>query len=119
MDTRDMYFVDISSGDVVPHAEEAKSVSFQIHATPEEVTKLNALFEENYDADMSTFNRAQIPFRQYHNDPENAQYDHSMQKIYAMIHQLGTLETRKNIEEMGVLNPIKKSNTRSDIENLK
>ncbi|XXM72227.1 hypothetical protein ACQ0QQ_21655 [Lysinibacillus sphaericus] len=119
MDTRDTYYVDISSGDVVPHAEEAKSVSFQIHAAPEEVTELKALFENNYDDDMATFNRAQIPFRQYHNDPENTRYDHSMQKIYAMIHKLGTPETRKSIEEMGVLNPNPKTNTRSDIENLK
>ncbi|MCA1057299.1 hypothetical protein LCM10_20355 [Rossellomorea aquimaris] len=119
MVAKDTYYVDISSGDVVPHAEEARSVSFQIKATPEEVSKLKALFQANDEDDMSTFNRAQIPFRQYHNDPENTRYDHSMQKIYSMIHQLGTLETRRNIEEMGVLNPTHQSNSRKDIENLK
>jgi 1,2-phenylacetyl-CoA epoxidase catalytic subunit len=119
MKTRDTYFIDIGSGDVVPHAEEAKSVSYQIQATPEEVTKLKALFEKNYDDEVSTFTRAQIPFREYHKDPENAQYDHSMHKIYQMIHKLGNEETRKSIEEMGVLNYNKESNIREDIENLK
>ncbi|MGR3766371.1 hypothetical protein [Rossellomorea sp. NS-SX7] len=119
MVTKDTYFVDISSGDIVPHAEEARSVNYQIQATPDEVTKLKTLFEKNDDADMSTFNRAQIPFRQYHNDPENAQYDHSMHEIYEMIFKLGSDETRRNIKEMGVLNYNNDSNTRSDIENFK
>jgi hypothetical protein len=119
METRDTYFIDISSGDIVPHAEEAKSVSYQIQATPEEVTKLKTLLEKNYDDEMSTFTRAQIPFREYHKDPENAQYDHSMKEIFEMIFKLGTIETRRNIKEMGVLNYNKDTNTREDIENLK
>ncbi|MEG9299091.1 hydrolase [Mangrovibacillus sp. Mu-81] len=119
METRNTYFIDISSGDVVPHAEEAKSVSYQIRATPEEVTKLKTLLEKNHDDEMSTFTRAHIPFREYHKDPENAQYDHSMKEIFEMIFKLGTEETRRNIKEMGVLNYNKDKNKREDIENLK
>jgi hypothetical protein len=119
MEMGDTYFIDISSGDIVPHAEEAKSVSYQIQATPEEVNHLKTLLEKNYNDEMSTFTRAHIPFREYHKDPENAQYDHSMKEVYEMIFKLGTEETRKNIKEIGVLNYNKDTNTRQDIENLK
>jgi len=37
-------------------------------------------------------------------DKENDAYDYYNKEIYRMIHDLGTEETKKHIESMGILN---------------
>lgn len=118
MEAKRSYYVDMRSGDILEEPSFEESAGLHILATPEERTELQKYFDDNYDDDVSTFIRSHIPFRQYHNDPEDAQYDRSMQKIYAMIYKLGDAETRQHIEKIGVLNE-HKPHVRDDIENLK
>ncbi|MCA1061801.1 hydrolase [Rossellomorea aquimaris] len=119
METKQIYFVDISSGDILQDPNQSASPSFRISATPTEVNELKMLFNENYDDDMSTMRRAQVPFRQYHNSPEDDRYDQSMRDIYAKIYLLGDEEARMHITNMGVLNHTQGTHLREDIRNLK
>ncbi|MGM0843304.1 MAG: hydrolase [Bacillota bacterium] len=119
MESKQTYFVDISSGDILQDPNQNASPSFRIFATPTEVNELTMLFNDNYNDDMSTMRRAQVPFRQYHNSPEDDQYDQSMKNIYSMIYKLGDEEARRHIIEIGVLGHTSDSHLREDIQNLK
>ncbi|OXS53458.1 hypothetical protein B0G93_14314 [Bacillus sp. V-88] len=119
MESKQTYFVDISSGDILQDPNQNTSPSFRIFATPTEVNELKMLFNDNYDDDMSTMRRAQVPFRQYHNSPEDDHYDQSMKDIYAKIYLLGDEEARSHITAIGVLENTSDHHLREDIENLK
>ncbi|MGM0831185.1 MAG: hydrolase [Bacillota bacterium] len=119
MESKQTYFVDISNGDILQDPNQNASPSFRIFATPTEVNELKMLFNDNYDDDMSTMRRAQVPFRQYHNSPEDAQYDQSMRNIYSKIYLLGDEEARLHIIKIGVLEHTSDDQLREDIKNLK
>ncbi|WP_231893368.1 hydrolase [Rossellomorea aquimaris] len=119
MESKHTYYVDISSGDILQDPNQNASPSYKIHATPTEMTELKMLFNENYSDDMSTMRRAQVPFRQYHNAPEDDQYDRSMKDIFAMIYKLGDEEAKRHITEIGILHSTDNAPLRKDIENLK
>ncbi|TMU82165.1 hydrolase [Bacillus sp. BHET2] len=119
MEAKETYFVDISSGDILQDPNQNASPSFRIVATPTEVNELKILFNDNYDDDMSTMRRAQVPFRQYHNSPEDEHYDQSMRNIYLKIYMLGDEEARRHIQKIGVLENDSDYHVREDIENLK
>lgn len=118
MEQKRSYYVDMRSGDILEDPTLEESAGLRILATPDERTELQKSFDENYDDDVATFTRSHTPFKQYHNDPEDAQYDRSLQKVYAKIYELGDLETKQHIEKIGVLDQ-HKPNVRDDIENLK
>jgi hypothetical protein len=40
---------------------------------------------------------------QYHDDPENDDYDAQLTAVYRKLYELGTPETKRHIESMGVL----------------
>ncbi|MBW3111319.1 MULTISPECIES: hydrolase [Bacillaceae] len=119
METKQIYYVDISSGDILQDPNQSASPSFRISATPTEVNELKMLFNDNYDDDMSTMRRAQVPFRQYHNSPEDDRYDQSMKDIYSKIYLLGDEEARRHIVNIGVLERTRETPLREDIKNLK
>ena len=119
MESKQTYFVDINSGDILQDPNQNASTSFRIFATPTEVNELKMLFNDNYDDDMSTMRRAQVPFRQYHNSPEDDHYDQSMRDIYSKIYMLGDEEARRHINEIGILENTSDNHVRKDIENLK
>lgn len=119
MESKQTYFVDISSGDILQDPNQNASPNFRIFATPTEVNELKMLFNDNYDDDMSTMRRAQVPFRQYHNSPEDDQYDQSMRNIYSKIYLLGDEEARLHITKIGILEHTSDDHLREDIKNLK
>ncbi|WP_113930269.1 hydrolase [Bacillus sp. P14.5] len=118
MEAKRSYYVDMRSGDILEEPSFEESAGLHILATPEEREDLKRFFDDNYDDDVSTFFRSHIPFKQYHDDPQDANYDKSLQQVYARIYQLGDTETKRHIEKIGVLDE-HKPHVRDDIENLK
>ncbi|CEG26979.1 hypothetical protein [Bacillus sp. B-jedd] len=100
---KNMYFVDIKTGEIT--METTPETTFTIIANEDEVQDLRELFEQNYDADKRGYLRAHVPWQQYHtfSENENADYDTSIELIYAMLYKLGDGEARKHIESMGIL----------------
>lgn len=97
------YYVSVGSGDII-RQEDAANFEFEIHATEEELNKLEELFEEKEEADNGSARRAITPYYEYHHDGENDAYDASLREIYKLIHKLGSAETKAHIESMN-LNP--------------
>ncbi|GAB7387466.1 hypothetical protein BSNK01_13030 [Bacillaceae bacterium] len=97
-----LYYVSVGARDVFTD----KTVSpfeFEIEATPEEVTRLQHLFDKAAAEDFATFLDTHIPFKLYHEDRVNVEYDRRLQEVYRMIYELGTPQTKRHIEELGLL----------------
>ncbi|PLR97678.1 hydrolase [Bacillus sp. T33-2] len=112
-DEKRTYYVSIESGEVLEEPAELQGY-FKINATGEEVKHLREFMNENYKADLQTFVRSHIPFKEYHKDKEDVKYDKTMDEVYALIYELGDQEARDHIRNMGILDEslLKKSQER-------
>lgn len=97
------YYVAVGSGDILEE-KGAASFEFEIEATPEEIRELETLFEEREREDLAAFVRAHIPIMLYHKDGPNDDYDEDLREIYRKIYELGTPETKRHMEQLGILN---------------
>ncbi|OIK13436.1 hypothetical protein BIV59_05685 [Bacillus sp. MUM 13] len=97
------YYVDLVGGDVLLESIKEENPSFVIEANDSEVNELKSYLEKNHTADMKTYVRSHIPYEEYHKDSQNGKYDRTIQNIYAMIYKLGNEQSRRFIEEMGIL----------------
>lgn len=95
------YYVSVGAGQVLLD-KEAAPFELVIRANEEELNKLQELFEETSSADEAaalTFSGSPTV-----SDPvEDATYDGLMRDIYRLLHELGTDETKRHIESMGIL----------------
>lgn len=96
------YYVSVQAGTVMLNQGDA-AYELEIEATEEEVLALQKLFEQLNASEFDTFIRAHIPAVPYHYDRENDVYDAHLKKIYELIYQLGTKETKEHIKSMGLI----------------
>lgn len=96
------YYVTVGSGEIVQDPT-VTSFEFEIEATDDELNKLQELFEDTAEAELSTARRAMTPYVEYSFDKENDLYDFKLREIYQMLHALGSQRTREHIESMHVL----------------
>lgn len=96
------YYVSVQASSVLPEQGDA-AYEFEIEATEEEVSVLEEVFDDKYFSENDTIRRAMTPWKLYHKDEENDQYDGHLKDAYQIIHRLGTPETRSFIEQMGIL----------------
>ncbi|KIL75720.1 hypothetical protein [Bacillus badius] len=97
---KNVYYIAIETGEIM-RKPTVSPWSFKIYASDEEITSLRELFDANYSVEIGNFLRAHIPYREYHKDSGNDQYDDHLRKIYQMIYELGDEEAKQHIEEMG------------------
>ncbi|SFA91860.1 hypothetical protein SAMN04488072_103262 [Lentibacillus halodurans] len=76
---------------------------FVIYATEDEVRLLRQRLDGMHTSDIHAFFRAHVPIMPYHNDKSNDDYDTGITDAFQMIYELGNEETKKHIENMGVL----------------
>ncbi len=101
MDKR-TYYVSVQAESVMEQQSDS-AYEFEILASEEDVASLQGMFEALDDLDRESALRSHIPYVQYHDDAENDRYDDQLKAIYRKIHELGTPETKKHIESMGIL----------------
>jgi hypothetical protein len=94
------YYVSIASGEILEQAAEPEG-QFKIRATDEEVKHLKEFMVENYKADWDSFWEAHVPFKEYHTNKTNPEYDNTMKEMYAMLYELGDEATKQHISSMG------------------
>ncbi|MFC5402122.1 hypothetical protein [Cohnella soli] len=95
------YYVAVGAKTVLAD-KEAASFEFAIHADEDEVRQLQELFEELQDADEDkALHFEGNPF--VSNDSEDGMYNSLFADVYRMLYKLGTQETKKHIESMGIL----------------
>jgi hypothetical protein len=101
-DGKSTYYVSVQAGTVNAGKGDA-AFEFEIEATPEEIRELENLFAGAREADRRAYFRAHVPFLEYWHDKPNDDMDRTLEDVYRMIHRLGTPETKRHIEAMGVL----------------
>jgi hypothetical protein len=102
------YYVTV---DIGPHTGEIREeinlndplYDFEIRATPEEISRLEELFERTQETDFRTFLKAHIPYETRERMQESKKEDAQIDEIYRMIYELGTDETKKKMRESGLI----------------
>jgi len=97
------YYVTVGSAEILEPEDVIGNFELEIVATEDEIDQLEELFDDRLVSEEASAVRAHIPFREYHQDVPNDDYDRSLAQIYKLLHQLGTPETKKHIEQMNVL----------------
>ncbi|MFB4165965.1 hypothetical protein ACE1TI_19735 [Alteribacillus sp. JSM 102045] len=89
-------------------------IQYEIEATPEELEQLDFLLNETQDHDMEIQNL--FTFRHFDEsttETDRHEYQSGMDKIFDMLYQLGTPETKKQIKDLHMQNHEKKRNMRN------
>ncbi|ANE47133.1 hypothetical protein SY83_13650 [Paenibacillus swuensis] len=99
------YYIAVGAGTVMED-QGAAAFELEIEATEEEADQLQELFRTQYEDEIPMVTDTFILH------PLKATQDHTiykdhLQDVYALIHKLGTPETKKHIESMQILDKIK------------
>jgi hypothetical protein len=97
------YYITVGSGEILEPAAVTGNFEFEILASQEDIDQLQELFEDKEDDEQYTVMGGLTPYRLLSDDEQNDAYDWTLTEIYMLIHRLGTPDTRKQIEAMGVL----------------
>ncbi|MEH7115217.1 hydrolase [Neobacillus niacini] len=103
------YYINIQSNEIFRGPFDGEW-NFKIEATESQVNVLERLFDRNDETDWESYFRSQIPYLEYHHQPQNREYDRRIRLIYTMLFYLGDEKTRAHIREMEILN--------EDMENI-
>ncbi len=82
--------------------ENSALFEYEIEATPEELDQLEKLFTKVGETDFTTFAKAHIPFLD-NEAKENLQEDDGIRRIYRLLYQLGTEDTKNKLREAGIV----------------
>ncbi|NSL51360.1 hydrolase [Calidifontibacillus erzurumensis] len=99
---RKTYYISVGAKEI-SQIKTASPYELEIKATDEEIQKLRDIFNDMYTAEWSGFIRSHVPYVQYHYDRENDAIDRDLMNVYQMLYELGTPETKRHIESMGIL----------------
>lgn len=83
--------------------EAGADFDFEIRATEQEAEQLQDLLMEGDKKDFASYIHSHIPYPSDKPEKDNDDYDRILRDVYQRIYELGTAETRANIEQMGVL----------------
>ncbi len=104
------YYITLQAGTTTAEIRDVKGEStydFEIEADPVEIGLLRDMLTHAVHSDFLQWMHSHIPYRDQLLDVDNEAYDDNLVSIYRKIYQLGTPETRKNIEQMGLVERLK------------
>ncbi|WP_077621974.1 hypothetical protein [Sediminibacillus massiliensis] len=104
MTEKNKYFVKIETGDVNPTPTHDGGVEYEIEGTYENKLEIESLFHEQHLAGSRAAEyHYRAPFQEKAADEEREQYDDQMINVFRKIYELGTEKTKRQIEEIGIL----------------
>lgn len=99
---RKTFYVSVQAGQILED-QQAAAYELEIHANEEEVNLLRELFEELSSMDEAQmFHFARTPYAPNGDNSLNGAYDEIFGRIYRLLHEFGTGETKRHIESMGL-----------------
>ncbi|MDF2958829.1 MAG: hypothetical protein K0S39_564 [Paenibacillus sp.] len=101
------YYVSVANG-LIEDATTLQDASnqayeFVVHANEEEIRELRRLLDKQQSDEEDTLKRAPIPYKSADHDKATDRYNVDMLSLYNTIYHLGNKETKKHIENMGIL----------------
>lgn len=104
MDTKRKYYVQIDTGYINPTPTPDQPAEFEIEATYEEMLSVKELLHKRDQAgSRSAEYHFEAPFQESKTESKKEEYDIYMEKVYRRLHELGTSDTKRGIEETGIL----------------
>ncbi|WP_028561887.1 hypothetical protein [Paenibacillus pinihumi] len=96
---RKPYYVAVGAGQILEDPT-AAAYELEILANEEELNRLQELFEE-----LSSWDEAQVlhftrPFGSFSTERINLGYDHLLGRVYKLLYEVGTEQTKAHIESM-------------------
>jgi len=96
------FYVSVQAGQILED-QGAAAYELEIHANEDQVNALRELFEELSSMDEAqTFHFAGSPFSPDNDEALNGATDDIIGRIYRLLHECGTSETKRHIESMGL-----------------
>ncbi|WP_233567150.1 hypothetical protein [Cohnella endophytica] len=99
------YYVSVSA--CMIGTEPSLTDQLTILATKEERDQLLRLLEKEQKRTEETYLRAQIPYKSADRDKATRKYNDALIDIYRFIYRVGTIETRRHIEYMDILEELR------------
>lgn len=103
MTVKKHFFITVNTEDI-RETSVPDGIEYEVIATPQEVDEIRQLFREMNQDSKNAVKFLAKPFHEWGADEKREQYDEHLMAIYQRIYDLGTEETRKNINEMGIIN---------------
>ncbi|MFF2887180.1 hypothetical protein [Paenibacillus sp. NPDC057967] len=94
------FYVSVQAGQILED-QGAAAYELEIHANEDQVNLLRELFEELSSMDEAqTFHFAGSPYSPNNDESLNGAYDDIISRIYKLLHECGTSDTKHHIESM-------------------
>ncbi|SFD74142.1 hypothetical protein SAMN05216378_1220 [Paenibacillus catalpae] len=87
--------------------EASMNEQLEVRGTEKELEKLRQMLEHLQHDDEVTQFRAPIPYKSADHDKATDQFNEDLLKLYQVIYNLGTVETKAHIHNMNILNKLK------------
>lgn len=103
------YFITLRTGlntGEIREMENDAHFDYEIKASSEQAHQLHDLIEKGADADFNSYVHSHVPFNnetEFNTEKDITMYDETLRRIYQTIYDLGTPETKKKMEQQGVL----------------
>lgn len=114
---KERYYVSVSTGMI--NKEPALTDQLTIMATETERDNLQTLLDREKTADDKTHVKAPIPYKSADHDSATNEFNDSLVEVYRYIYQIGTVETRRHIEYMDILEELRTPDYHHQGYNLK
>jgi hypothetical protein len=109
---KQIYYISLHSSigtiEIRDHKGET-TYDFVIKANEDEITQMEKLVSQARSGDLASYIDSHIVPFSNHVDQDNQLYDRALNQLYHMIYQLGTEETKRQMEEMKILDALKGS----------
>lgn len=104
MTVKKKYYVQIDTGYINPTPTPDQPAEFEIEATYEEMLSVKELIHKrDRSASRSAEYHFEAPFQEAKTERRKEEYDEYMVEVYKRLHELGTPETKRGIEETGIV----------------
>lgn len=105
MADKKLYYVTIDTKEVRPYSVPDNEIEFEIRATEEQVLEIEEVFAQlNKESKNAAEYIATTPFDEWGVDDERSQYQDDIKRLFHIIATLGTEESKKKLQEMGINN---------------
>lgn len=96
------FYVSVQAGQILEDRE-AAAYELEINANEDEVSRLRELFEElSSMEEAEAFHFASTPYKSNSDDALSGASDDIIGKIYRLLYECGTADTKRHIESMGL-----------------
>ncbi|ASK63502.1 hypothetical protein CFK37_15735 [Virgibacillus phasianinus] len=102
MTERNQYFVAVDTEDIRDMSIPGNGTEYEIYANSDEIKEIETLFMAKNKNAKQAVKFLSKPFDEWGADDERNEYDQNLVRIYQKIYHLGTIATKKKIEEIGL-----------------